>query len=236
MNAPPIKSPARAMLAIVLALLVVRVGALLASPLELHFDEAQYWHWSRALDWGYFSKPPLIAWVIAATTGVFGNAEWAVRLAAPFCHAAGAFALFALARRIYGPVAGLWAGALWLTMPAVWLSSAIMSTDALVMPLWSAALYCLWRLIETRAWIWAILLGAALGLGALAKYAMLYFPLCAAFAALIGRDARQALLSKYGAAAAAIAALILAPNLYWNATHEFQTLQHTAANANVGAD
>ena len=48
--------------------------------------------------------------MIAATTALFSNAEWAVRLTAPVAHAIGAGALFLLARRMYGAGAGVWAG------------------------------------------------------------------------------------------------------------------------------
>src|SRR5215510_533453 len=47
-------------------LLAVRLAAVHAATTDLVLDEAQYWTWSRALDFGYFSKPPMIAWVIAA--------------------------------------------------------------------------------------------------------------------------------------------------------------------------
>ncbi|WP_370653654.1 hypothetical protein, partial [Phenylobacterium sp.] len=47
----------RAVLLITVALTVVRLVTLFASPLELYTDEAQYWLWSRNLDWGYYSKP-----------------------------------------------------------------------------------------------------------------------------------------------------------------------------------
>ena len=43
----------------------LRVVYLFTAPLDLVADEAYYWDWSRQLDWGYFSKPPLIAWIIA---------------------------------------------------------------------------------------------------------------------------------------------------------------------------
>ena len=46
---------------------------------DLFFDEAQYWSWSRDLAFGYFSKPPLLAWLIAAVTHVCGDAEICVR-------------------------------------------------------------------------------------------------------------------------------------------------------------
>jgi 4-amino-4-deoxy-L-arabinose transferase-like glycosyltransferase len=217
------------------AVVTVRVWALVVSPLDLHFDEAQYWVWSRTPDWGYFSKPPLIAWVIAATTAVFGNGEWAVRLAAPLLHASGAWAVFALARRAYGERAGFWAGTLWLTLPAVWLSSFVISTDAVLLPLWTIALYCFWRLKEKPSFTWAALMGLSLVLGALAKYAIVFFPLCLGLAAVWTPSARRALLCWRGATAALVALAVLAPNLIWNAQHKFETVAHTASNANLGA-
>ena len=39
----------------------------------LHVDEAQYWVWSQSLDWGYYSKPPVIAALIAASTALLGD-------------------------------------------------------------------------------------------------------------------------------------------------------------------
>lgn len=216
------------------AALALRLWAGAASPLDLQYDEAQYWFWSRSFDWGYFSKPPLIAWAIAATTGLFGNAEWAVRMAAPIAQTVAAAVLFALGRGMYGPAAGLWAGLTWLALPAVWVSSAVISTDALLMPLWAAALFALWRLQESRRWAWALALGAAIGFGLLAKYAMLYFLLCAALAALWAPPIRRALLSAQGLAAGALALAILAPNLIWNAANSFATISHTAENAGGG--
>ena len=49
-----------------IALTAARIWALFHNPVGLYFDEAQYWSWSRSFDWGYFTKPPMVAWVIAA--------------------------------------------------------------------------------------------------------------------------------------------------------------------------
>ena len=38
---------------------------MLLLPLDLSGDEAYYWDWGRNLDWGYYSKPPGIAWLMA---------------------------------------------------------------------------------------------------------------------------------------------------------------------------
>jgi 4-amino-4-deoxy-L-arabinose transferase-like glycosyltransferase len=223
-------------LAILIGMTWLRIAGLMATPLDLHFDEAQYWAWSRTFEWGYFSKPPLIAWAIAATTGLFGNDEWAVRLASPLAQTAASFILFALGRSLYGAWAGFWAGLAWLTLPATWLSSGIISTDALLLPLWSLALLALWRMTQTRAWSWAVVLGFAVGFGALAKYAMLYFVLCTFFAARWSQPVRLALGGGRAWVAGAIALALLAPNIYWNVQHAFATVAHTAANARIGAN
>ena len=61
----------------------LKIFALYISPLELSVDEAQYWDWSNNIEFGYFSKPPLIAWLISITTSMFGNDEWSVRIFSP---------------------------------------------------------------------------------------------------------------------------------------------------------
>ena len=42
------------------------------APYDLAPDEGHYWDWSRHLDWSYYSKGPLIAWIIRAGCEVFG--------------------------------------------------------------------------------------------------------------------------------------------------------------------
>lgn len=224
-----------AFLAVLIAITALRVVALQHSPLGLYFDEAQYWSWSRTFDWGYFTKPPLIAWVIGATTAVFGDAEWAVRLGSPLAHAIAGLALFILGRLMYGAWAGFWAGVAYLTMPGIVFSSSLISTDALLLPMWALALLAMWRLMTTRAWAWAMVLGLSVGVGALAKYAMLYFVLCTALAAYWMPPVREALKGGRGALAGVLAFLVLLPNIIWNFQNGFATARHTASNARFDA-
>ena len=42
---------------------------------DLCNDEAEYWAWSRQLDWSYYSRGPLIAWLIRLATECSGWAE-----------------------------------------------------------------------------------------------------------------------------------------------------------------
>jgi len=159
-----------------------------------------------------------------------------VRLAAPVAQAIAGLALYGLGRSIYGAWAGFWSGLGWLLLPAVSLSSGIISTDALVLCAWSLALFAFWRLLTTRAWIWAVALGLFVGVGALAKYAMLYFVISAVLAALWSKPARAVLRGPLGAIAGLVALAVLSPNLVWNVQNHFATIEHTAANARLTAN
>ena len=221
---------------ILIGLLALRLTWLFIAPWGLHGDEAQYWAWSQAPAYGYFSKPPMIAWVIGATTSVFGHAEWAVRLSAPFLHIATTLMIFLTGRRFWDERTGFWAALTYVLMPAVWLSSFIMSTDAALLLCWATALQGWACLRDGGGWDRVVQLGAALGLGLLSKYAMAFMVPVLCFAVLFDRPSRKALLGSRGFIVAGIAAALLLPNLIWNAAHDFATISHTAENANLGQD
>jgi 4-amino-4-deoxy-L-arabinose transferase-like glycosyltransferase len=105
------------MLAVILGLTAIRLAGLWLTFINLGGDEAQYWAWSRTLDWGYFSKPPLIAWIIAGTTSICGNGEACVRVSSPLLHGATAIVIFFLARRLYDERIGLWSAIAYATLP-----------------------------------------------------------------------------------------------------------------------
>lgn len=212
---------------------VVRIAVLVASPTEIGPDEAQYWRWAQTLDFGYYSKPPLVAWVIALSTAVFGDGEWAIRLFSPILHGIGAYFLFLLGKRMFNARIGAWSAAVYLLMPGIFLSSTIMSTDAVLLPPSAAALYFLWRFREEPILRNAALAGALIGLSMLGKYAALYLYGGAALAALIDRDMRRALLSPASAVLVLASLVVLGPNLWWNVANDFATVSHTADNANL---
>jgi 4-amino-4-deoxy-L-arabinose transferase-like glycosyltransferase len=225
-------------LLVVAALTFVRLAALFLTPLQLYPDEAQYWLWSRTLDWGYFSKPPMIAWTIWATTAIGGDAEAWVRLAAPLYHAGTALAVFAIGRRLYGASAGFAAMALYSLMPGVQLSSAVIATDAPLLFFLSLSLLAYVEVPHAegrRRIALAAGFGAALGLAFLAKYAAIYGLIGAVLYAAVSREGRAPWRPATIAPALVAFAAALAPNLVWNATHGFATVQHTASNADWGA-
>lgn len=216
-----------------LAILGLRLVALHYNATDLFFDEAQYWFWGTEFAFGYYSKPPLIGWVIAATTSVCGNEVFCVRLASPLLHTATAVAIFVAANALYGPKVGFWSGVVYATLPAVSLSAGIISTDVPLLTCYAVALFGFVMLLQRRdAWWPALVLGVALGVGLNAKYAMAYFVVSAALYAVAVPQHRWFLRDARFWAAVAIGFAMILPNLIWNAQNSFATFSHTADNAN----
>ena len=218
--------------AIVGAITAARIVLLALNRTDLFVDEAQYWLWGQELAFGYYSKPPLIGWVIRAATDLAGSdAAFWVRLPAPLLHAATALILGRIAAGLWGRQAGILAASVYATLPMVALGSLLISTDTVMLPFLAAALG-IWLALLTgrpaRPMALAAGAGGLLGLAFMAKYAAAYALILAALAALHPRwrpGARPAL-----AALAAFAAVI-APNVAWNLGNGLTTLQHTMDNA-----
>jgi len=213
------------------AITLLRAIVLILSPLDLYPDEAQYWWWAQTPAFGYFSKPPMIAWAIWLTTHIFGNSEWAIRIFSPVVHGTTALVLFGIARRLFNARIALWSALAYLTTPGVSYSSGLASTDVPLLFFWAAALYGFVRAMDDNSWRWTLLIGAAFGLGLEAKYAMFYFLLCAGVAAVVLPEARRVVLSLRGLVALIIGLVLLLPNVLWNAARHFPTVSHTESNA-----
>jgi 4-amino-4-deoxy-L-arabinose transferase-like glycosyltransferase len=222
----------RATLLALLAITVARLVWLRVGGLDLYPDEAQYWLWSLTPDWGYFSKPPLIAWVIRATTLVLGDDEAGIRAASPLFHFGTALVIFQIALRLYDARIASWSAIAYATLPGVSASSLLISTDAPLLFCWAVALYGFVRARESQEWRWWSVVGIAAGLGLLAKYAMAYWLLSALLFLLAAKIERRHMPRFLAAVALALA--IYAPNFLWNLTHDFVSYRHTEANADIG--
>jgi len=202
-------------------------------PANLYVDEAQYWYWAQALDWGYFSKPPVIAALIAATTGVFGDGELAIKSGALIVYPLTTLALYALARRLFDAHIAFWTALSFFTLPGVAFSSLIISTDVPLFLCWTAALYALHRAASEDDWRWWLLLGVACGVGLLTKYTMGIFAVSTLLWFALTPHLRRLFTRPGPYLTAAVAALIFAPNLWWNHANGWPTFQHTADISNL---
>ena len=236
MASSPIPLPARLndrrgllpLLAIIVLLTAWRALAIAASGLDLYVDEAQYWTWAQALDWGYFSKPPVIAAVIAATTSVCGDGELCVKSGALLLYPLTTLLIWAITRRLFDARTAFWAAIVFITLPGVALSSVIISTDVPLFLCWAAALYAYLKALDSDAWGWWLAAGIASGLGLLTKYTMAIFAISVLLHLAITPGLRRHFRSPKLYVTAVLAALVFAPNLIWNAQNGWPTLGHTA--------
>lgn len=232
---PILRSEYRLALIFIGAITLWRLALLPFNSADISFDEAQYWLWGQNLDLGYYSKPPMIAWLSRAVTDLAGSSsQFWVRAPGPVLHAITAVVLLVCTARLYGPRAAAWVGAAYITLPFVILGSALFSTDSVMLPFYAAALLAYLRLTRGPSLGWAVALGAFTGLGMLSKYAMIYLPVTATLAALTLPMARIAWRDAIVAAASACVAF--SPNIYWNVINAGATVRHTVNdNANWDA-
>ena len=217
---------------VLISVTVIRIYSLNISPIELTVDEAQYWHWSRNLDFGYFTKPPLIAWAIAFSTSILGNAEWAVRLSSPIFHFLTSIILWKCGQIAFNSNAGRIAALIWIFTPAASLGSFIISTDTPLIFFWALSLLFLIKTFKNNSYNLALGLGISLGLAFLSKYAALYFIIFfIIWWALYDRgfdlNIKKILIIIFSSL------IISSSNIYWNYLNDFVTANHTLSNADL---
>jgi len=212
--------------------LVLRVAFIVLVPVDLAGDEAYYWDWGRRLSWGYFSKPPFIAWLMAWAGWLGGNTVFGVRLWAALLGTGSMLAIFLLGKRMYGSRTGFLAAALFAAMPGAALFSLLMTVDAALMFFWCVSLFAFYESLHARTRrgrvIAALLLLVSLGLGHLTKQIMWTFPLLAVLYLLVDGKVGRAKLRAPELLVALIGSYAsLVPTILWNASHGWITFKHT---------
>ena len=219
-----------------LIITLLRSAAVITTPLELGVDEAQYWLWSQTPDFGYFTKPPLVAWIIGFAHWLFGHQTWAVRLPACWMHLITALLLWRGASWLFENRAGQLAALIWISLPATGLGSFLISTDTPLLTLWSAGLLAICGMTSGRLTplIGMGFAGLAFGAAMLAKFAAVYALIGLMLAYLHGHMTRQKLFDWRSFVTALFAfGLAASPTIIWNFANEFSTVWHLSDNANI---
>ncbi len=208
----------RAALLALLALTAVRL--LVAGLAPLSPDEAYYWTWSRALAPGYLDHPPMVALWVRAGTALAGDTRIGVRLLAPLAAALGSALLWRAAEDILpGRRAGVPAAALLNATLLLGVGAVTMTPDTPLLFFWCAALAALGRLLRTGQGAWWLAVGLAAGCAGESKYTALLLGAGLALWLLAVPQARRWLRTPWPWAGGALAALLFAPDLLWNAAH-----------------
>ena len=139
-----------------------------------------------------------------------------------------------MARQLYDARVAFYAALAIALATGAAFSARIISTDVPLLFFWALALLAYVKLLAGGGTRWAVALGIALGIGLMAKYAMIYFVLGVALAAWLDKDARALLHRPAPWLALALAAVIVAPNIAWNIENGLATFRHTGDNIQGG--
>lgn len=216
------------LLGLAIALLVYRAAIISHLESLLFYDEAYYYGWSLTPDWGYYSKPPVVAWIIWISTHLLGDSALGIKLGGSVLYTLAAGLIYLCSERLSGSKPAFYAALLFLTLPLISFNSLFITTDAPLIFFWTLALYGFLRAVESNSWRWWLLAGVAGGLGLLSKYTFILFPVTFLGFALLSSSGRQILANSRFWLACFLALSCLLPNLYWNYQHDFISFQHTA--------
>ena len=211
---------------------IVKIIAIRLTNFDLFGDEAQYWLWSQNLDFGYYSKPPLLSWIIAAVCFVFGSSVFVIKMISVIFYCLTSFIIFLLSKKLINDseLAFLTATTFFL-MPAVSFSSFLVSTDIVLVFFWSLSLLQLLNIKENPNKLNFILLGIFVGLAFLAKYAAIYFVFCVMLM-FLEKEMRDIFLRHKLSFLYFVltVGLVVSPNIIWNVNNNWITLQHIVDN------
>lgn len=210
----------------------VMLLVILYAGIGLGPDEAQYWTWSRTLDWGYYSKPPGIAWQIWLGTQAFGQTEGGVRSVSILLAFLQAFTVYQLALKAdLQPRAAFWCGLFMAFCPIGILGSLFAITDGGLLLCWTGACLTVISALQKKQAPHPLLVGGWILLGALFKWPMYlfwaFFMLCRHWYfpnQKLSVVAYGCLFSLAG----------LLPSLWWNASHGWATFRHVSSTLQGG--
>jgi 4-amino-4-deoxy-L-arabinose transferase-like glycosyltransferase len=198
------------------------------TPFDLAPDEAYYWDWSRNLALGYYSKPPLVAWVIALFTRLGGDHPFFVRVGAVLFSLGSSFVLFSLGRALFNSKVGFWAFVIANATPGFAVGSVIMTIDPPLLFFWGLTILLLHRAFSGEKKVYWYLAGVSLGLGLLSKYTIVALIPSLFFYLAFSPAKRFWLKRKEPYLFILIGLIILSPNLYWNYINQWPSIKQPA--------
>jgi 4-amino-4-deoxy-L-arabinose transferase-like glycosyltransferase len=218
---------------------IFRIYFILTGPFDLSPDEAHYWEWSRRIDWSYYSKGPMIAYLIYIGTHLFGDTVLGVRVFAVVLSAGSSFLIYRIGKERYDDKTGFVAALLIQIVPLYSVYGLVFTIDSPFIFFWILSLYLFHRILqqsggtEGRFDFYWLLLGASVGLGLLTKYTMAFF-LVSAFLFLLSSEKNRRILMTSGPYGAALMSLaVFSPVVFWNAANGWVTFKHTAGQAHI---
>ncbi|MCF7786268.1 MAG: glycosyltransferase family 39 protein [Prosthecobacter sp.] len=212
------------------AVFIARIGVMLlfVNGADLAGDEAYYWDWGRRPDWCYYSKPPMIGWMMGVIGALTGNAEWGIRFAALLLGTATLVIIHRIALVLFDARTAFLAAVLVLLTIANAGLNLLLTIDAPLLLCWTLGLLLFWLAAQkptcNTRWL---ALALVIGFGTLSKQMMLAFPALMLVFAAVSREDRALLRNPRMWLAILCGMAFIIPVLQWNQNHAWITLEHT---------
>jgi Dolichyl-phosphate-mannose-protein mannosyltransferase len=205
-------------------------------PIDLAADEAHYWDWSRDLDWAYYSKGPLVAYINWLSSSLLGHSMVVVRLPALVLGVGTCLCLYWLTTILFQSERLALAVVLIVhTIPLFVAGSMLMTIDPPYIFCWTlATCFAAKAIFQGKSWCW-IAAGVAIGVGLLAKYAApLWFVNVVVFAVVMSGH-RKLLWTWQVWAGVLIGLMFFIPPVVWNVQNDWVTFRHVGRQIGVNA-
>lgn len=212
---------------------VILLIIILYMKIGLGPDEAQYWTWSRALDWGYYSKPPGIAWQIWIGTQLFGHNELGVRFLSIVLAFLQSLSVYFLATQAnLKQHQAFLCGIIMAFTPIGILGSFFAITDGGLLLCWTGACIVLVSSLSQNKTPNPIHIGIWILFGSLFKWPIylfwLYYFVCFRY-----YFPHQRILSITSGLLVSLIGLV--PSIWWNISHDGATFRHVLATIQGGS-
>lgn len=228
--------------AIVVVLLVGKLAFIVfARP---YMDETYYFLWGQHPALSYYDHPSLIGWTQGLSAAIFGWNVAALREPVFLTLCGDLYLLYLFARRL-GDIHwrdAFWSSALlFLSLPITLLATGLAVPDHLLVFFTLAALYCLYRLLETQdagtlRWRWLYAAAIAIGFATLSKYYGVLIGVAALFTFGFVPRYRRLFATGHLYAAIALTLVLQLPVLIWNLQHGLASFAFAAERPGAVAD
>ncbi|MBA3060212.1 MAG: phosphatase PAP2 family protein, partial [Nitrospirae bacterium] len=140
-----------ALLISLLGLSLFRIYYITHGIIDLSPDEAHYWEWARRLDLSYYSKGPMIAYLIAFGTAIFGDNVFGIRIMAVVSSALSSIFLYLLGKKLFDERTGLAAAVLMQIIPLYSAYGVLFTIDSPFIFFWVLSLYLFYSAVNRDA-------------------------------------------------------------------------------------
>lgn len=198
---------------------------LLQHPLyELQRDEYLYYQQGLHFDIGYLENPPLLSWLGMISSWMGGSVFW-IKFWPCLFGAATVILTCLIAAELGGKTFAQFLAGLSIITGAFIRMHYLFQPNFLDIFFWTLAVYFLVRYINSRQQKFILFLAISLALGWWGKYSIL-FMIIAIIISMLFSPYRKIFYQKKTWLAAAIAFLIILPNIFWQYWHNWPLLHH----------